>query len=185
MILRNVDPLDEPDEAVIKIKLEFTDTIFDISKKINDAIEENCEANIENTSDKIINSFMNIPLLSGMAISIGKFMDKVGLLPKVIIDGSPFHTSLFLTNLTSLKLDTVYHHIYDFGTTSTFISMGSLQNTRTANGEQKNIISMGMVLDERICAGVTFAKGLSKIKGLIANPELLESPPAEVREDVK
>ena len=57
MILRNVDPLDEPDEAVIKIKLEFTDTIFDISKKINDAIEENCEANIENTSDKIINSF--------------------------------------------------------------------------------------------------------------------------------
>lgn len=185
MILRKVGPDDEPDEAVIKLKLDFTDSIFDVSKKINHAIEENREANVENSSDKIINGFMNIPLLSGIAISIGKFMDKIGLLPKVLIDGSPFHSTLFLTNLTSLKLDTVYHHIYDFGTTSTFISMGSLQNIKTANEEQKNTISMGMVLDERICAGVTFAKGLSQIKKLIANPELLESPPTIVREDIK
>jgi hypothetical protein len=185
MILRNIGPHDEPDEAVIKVKLEFTDTIFDVSKKINNAIKENREANGENVSDKIVSGFMNIPLLSGLAINIGKLMDKIGLLPKMIIDGSPFHTSLFLTNLTSLKLDTVYHHIYDFGTTSTFISMGSLENNKTTNGEQKNTISMGMVLDERICAGVTFAKGLSQIKKLIANPKLLEFPPRLVRQDIK
>jgi len=185
LMLRDGEVNGEPDEAVIKLQLEFTDTIFDISRKVNESIKENREANVVNNSDKIISGFMNIPLLSGVAISIGKFFDKIGLLPKALIDGSPFHSTLFLTNLTSLKLDTVYHHIYDFGTTSTFISMGSLKNTKDENGELKHTISLGMVLDERICAGVTFARGLGQIKKLIANPQLLESPPAIVREDIK
>lgn len=184
-ILKRVSKDDESDETIIKIKLDFTDTIYDVSKKINDAIEENRQENVENSTDKLINAFMNIPLLSGAAINIAKFIDRIGLLPKMVIDGSPFHSTLFLTNLTSLKLDTVYHHIYDFGTTSTFISMGSLENKKDAKGEQRNTISVGIVVDERICAGVTFAKALDNVKKLIANPALLETPPSVVREDIK
>jgi len=43
-------------------------------------------------------------------------LDKINLLPKSIIDLSPFHSSIFVTNVGSIGLDTIYHHIYNFGT---------------------------------------------------------------------
>lgn len=52
------------------------------------------------------------------------FLDKHGILPKAIIKASPFHTSAFLTNVASLGIDAIYHHLYDFGTTGIFLAMG-------------------------------------------------------------
>lgn len=45
-------------------------------------------------------------------------------MPKAVINASPFHTSVFLTNVGSLGIDSVYHHLYNFGTTSLFFAMG-------------------------------------------------------------
>lgn len=46
------------------------------------------------------------------------------MLPRKLIDLSPFHTSLFITNLASINTSFIYHHCYEFGTTSVFLCMG-------------------------------------------------------------
>ncbi len=56
-----------------------------------------------------------------------KLMDRCGLLPRKIIDLSPFHTSLFITNLASINTEAIFHHCYEFGTTSVFVCMASLR----------------------------------------------------------
>ena len=57
-------------------------------------------------------------------MGLARFLDRHGMLPKSLIKASPFHTSLFLTNVGSLGIDYIYHHLYDFGTTSLFFAMG-------------------------------------------------------------
>jgi len=46
-------------------------------------------------------------------------------------------------------------------------------------------IPLGIVVDERICAGVTFARAYGYLTKYLSSPELLESPPAEVKQDVR
>ena len=57
------------------------------------------------------------------AMNVIRFLDKHGILPKFLIRVSPFHTSAFVTNVGSLGIDAIFHHLYNFGTTSMFFAM--------------------------------------------------------------
>lgn len=71
----------------------------------------------ESGVDDLANKFKNIPtFILKLAVNSLIFLDKINLLPKSIIDNSPFHSSIFVTNVGSIGLDTIYHHIYNFGT---------------------------------------------------------------------
>ena len=59
-----------------------------------------------------------------MFMSLARFLDKHNCLPKFLIHASPFHTSALLTNVASLGIDAIYHHLYNFGTTGLFLAMG-------------------------------------------------------------
>lgn len=43
-------------------------------------------------------------------------LDHWNLLPEAVLKASPFHTTVFLTNLKSLGIDSIFHHLYEFGT---------------------------------------------------------------------
>lgn len=172
-------------ETIVKLKFDLNETIFEVAEKISESIESNRKVEVENMVDKLAKFFMGIPLLSRVVIDFVKLCDLLGLLPKGFIDLLPFHSSLFITNMASLNSGSVYHHIYDFGTTSAFISIGKPRQKIRPNGEKFMTIPLGVVVDERICAGVTFARGYSYLKKYLGNPELLEVPPKEIRQDVK
>ena len=53
-----------------------------------------------------------------------KVLDYLGVLPRAIKNVSPFHTTLFITDLGSLGIQSVYHHLYELGTTSIFLAFG-------------------------------------------------------------
>ncbi len=165
-------------ETTIKVKFEPTDTIFDVSRKMNEEIEKNRRADTKNFTDKLIRFFLAIPLIPGVAIGFVKSLDKIGLLPKFILDALPFHTSFFITNMASIRMGYVYHHIYDFGTTSIFASIGTketkLDLDRENNLVKKNLLPMGIVIDERVCTGAEYALGFNYFDKLLKNPESLE-----------
>ena len=74
----------------------------------------------ENKIAKINNSRY---MLFEFAMNVIRFLDKHGILPKFLIRVSPFHTSAFVTNVGSLGIDAIFHHLYNFGTTSMFFAM--------------------------------------------------------------
>ena len=100
--------------------------------------------------DVLAKKIVRIPGLVSIAVSFLKFIDKHFTLPFSIIDASPFHTSLFVTNLASIRTGAVYHHIYEFGTTGIFASMGQPVKKLFKNGEtiaDHKVMELGIVTD--------------------------------------
>lgn len=178
--------------TTIKLCFEGTETIQEIAVKINDAITRETTARVgENGTDKLMRVLMNNipgPFIS-LAVNTLLWMDKHSILPKSIIELSPFHTSFFITNLKSLGINHIYHHVYEFGTTGLFFAMGKEKRLAVAqpNNEivPQKLLGWSLVSDERYCDGLYFAMSLRQLRKFMANPTLLEKPLAAKVEDVR
>ncbi len=170
---------DQINETTIKVKFSPDDNIFDVSRKMNEEIAKNRNAEEKNFTDILARFFLAIPLIPGVLIGFIKLLDKVGLLPKFILDALPFHTSLFITNMASIRMGYVYHHLYDFGTTSIFVSIGQketkLDIDKDNNIVKKKELPLGVVIDERICSGAIYSLGFNEFDRILKNPECLET----------
>ncbi len=169
-----------------KMYFDIKDTIFDVDSKINDYVNSNRENPENNGTEKIIKFLLSVPGLVRWGVRFFKLLDRYGLLPKFIIDMSPFHNSLCISNLISIRTNHIYHHCYNFGTTSVFITMGNLREVPKRKGDEiifERSIPLGVVMDERICSGSYFAHAFRKLKKYLKNPELLELPPEIIKED--
>ncbi len=173
-------------ETESKMYFKPTDTIFDVNNKINEFVEANREAPENNSMEKFMKTLLSIPGLLRVGVSVLKWMDKHGLLPKSIIDVSPFHASMVVSNLISIRTNHIYHHVYDFGTTGLLVTMGNLREVPKRKGEEivfERSMPLGIVMDERICSGYYFAQSIRYMKKFIKDPSLLETPPEEVVKD--
>lgn len=187
-IKKNFD--DNAPETVVKLKFTGKETILDIKEKLEEAIQKNKDIKAENNMDKFVFALGKTPnLILKIVIGFFKLLDKYGLLPKKIIELSPFHTSAFLTNVGSLGIDAIYHHLYNFGTTSLFFAMGKKKKDFIHEDEEiieEKCISIAFVGDERICDGYYYANSFKLFNKYIKKPELLEkSIGDEIKEDIE
>jgi len=175
------------EDTMSKIYLEPTDDIFTVQSKILEYISENRKDDNANDLDKWMGILLKIPGLLNFAGALLRFMDRHGLLPKALVKASPFHASLLISNLASIRTNHIYHHVYEFGTTSVAITMGNAREVpHRRQGEivLEKCIPLGVVMDERICSGHYFAQAFARMKTYLANPTLLEGPPTfEIVED--
>ena len=172
--------------TMTKMYFEPTNTIFEVQDIIDKFVEENRQAPENNKTEKLIKVLLSIPGLCPLGVGLFKWMDKHGWLPKSIIDASPFHNSLCITNLASIRTNHIYHHCYNFGTTSVFISMGNQREVAKRKGNEvvfERCIPLGVTMDERIASGSYFALAFRCMQEYLSNPTLLETPPEEVLPD--
>ena len=165
-----------PDETSLKIFLTPEDTIFSIQQKITDAVSANAATEQKNNTDKFARMMFSFSLLPKIVIWLAYHLDKLGLLPRKIIDLSPFHTSMFITNLASIKTSYIHHHCYEFGTTSVFVCMGKPVPDYMSGNLNKKIMPLGVVMDERICTGYEYAAFCNDFRKFLRKPEALEAP---------
>ena len=173
-------------DTVNKLYFNLDDDIFTVNKKVLEAIERTQQPTSQNALDKLMASLVRIPFLVGAAVGVLKFIDKYFTLPFSIINASPFHTSLFITNLASIRTNAIYHHLYEFGTTGIFISMGQPEKKVEKNGEtveERKIMPLGIVTDERIANGHYYGRCFRELNRYYRNPELLEVPPEQIVKD--
>ena len=173
-------------DTVNKLYFNLDDDIFTVNRKVQEAIERTQQPTSQNALDKLMASLVRLPFLVGAVVGVLKFIDKYFTLPFSIINISPFHTSLFITNLASIRTNAIYHHLYEFGTTGIFISMGQPEKRIEKNGEtveEKKIMPLGIVTDERIANGHYYGRCFRELNRYYKNPELLEVPPEQVVRD--
>ena len=164
-------------DTMSKIHLDYNDDIFDVQEKITNYIDQNRQLGEANSLDALMNKLVKLSGLLTVAIGLIRLGDRLGLLPRALINASPFHASLLITNLASIRTNHIYHHIYQFGTTSAAIAMGNMREVprRTREGvEFDRCIPLGIVMDERIANGHYFAQAFQQMKKYLAHPELLE-----------
>ncbi|MBE5771990.1 MAG: hypothetical protein E7336_11540 [Clostridiales bacterium] len=172
------------EENTVKCLFDPRDTIYDVSARVSQAIAENRREEADNSTLKLAKLLLN-PILANTIVSAARFLDRYGIMPKYILNASPFHTSLFLTNMASIGMPAVKHHIYNFGTTSVFFSIGAVERTVVmgSNGQpvRKRYLPIGITADERICAGAMYARFVDRMMKLLNDPQQLELPPESVR----
>ncbi len=169
-----------------KMYFKNTDTVFDVHNTIEKYVVSNRENPEKNGTEKIIKFLLSVPGLVRWGVRLFKLMDRYGLLPKFVIDMSPFHNSLVISNLISIRTNHIYHHCYEFGTSSVFITMGNLREVPKRKGGEiifERCIPLGVVMDERIASGSYFAMAFRRMKKYLSDPTLLESAPENVIED--
>lgn len=176
---------DEGEETLIKPYFQPTDTLQDVSRKILEEQNKNQKVGQQNSSDFISKVLGYLPdWLMRVVVFTLLWLDKVGLLPRFIEQASPWHCSLFLTNIGSIGVESIYHHLYEFGNCSIFLAMGKKSQRHTVNkaGDVKGYksILLKYVMDERICDGWYYASSMRMLDRILMNPSVLLTPPEKV-----
>lgn len=176
---------DDAETTELKVTYEPTDTLLDVATKIRKGISENKGSDASNDQDGFTKVLNLMPgFLISAVIFLIKAMDSMRILPKSIRELSPFHASFFLTNLGSLRINSVYHHLYELGTVSWFIAMGKkikrIEKDSAGNTVIKRYIELKCVYDERIVDGYYSAQAIRQTVKLIQNPRALLTPPDKI-----
>lgn len=184
------DPHDaDAGETVVKIRFDPTDTIYDVRDRMSAQVDANRGAETKNFVDKLAGGVLAIPGLPTLVVALVRLLDRYGLCPGALLDELPFHTGMFITNNASIGLHHVNHHIYNFGSTSLFFGMGTVERSvvldKDGKPKLKRMLPIGITADERVCSGAHYAGFFSTMSAHLNNPELLEVPPETVRYDPK
>ena len=180
----------EGSETTIKIPLDPTDTVFDVYRKMNEKIDEiKTDDGEGNNTEQVANALGKLPrIVLRFALWLINLLDYFGLLPMSLLDASPFHGSMIITDLGSLGIPPVYHHIYNFGNLPVFLAFGAkrreVELDKGGQPVERKYMDYTVVSDERICDGYYFATAFKYFKYYLRNPSLLEAPPETVEEDV-
>ena len=177
-------------ETSIKVQFEPTDTIFDVYRKMNEKIGEIKTSDDNNNTEDVADFFARMPrFLIRFAIALLRIGDYFGILPQSLLNASPFHGSMIITDLGSLRIGPVYHHIYNFGTLPVFIAFGAKRHAYEINRHGKVVdnkyVDTKMVIDEGIVDGHYYAQLLRAFRYMFEHPEIVETPPTKVVEDIR
>lgn len=177
-------------ETVIKIDATPCDTLATIYEKLVEEVSKNKQDGDQNSMDGVARVLMSFPsIFLKLTVWFLKMLDYFGLLPRALTKLSPFHGSMFITNLGSLGIPPVFHHLYDFGNLPIFIAMGAKRAEYVLNkdgvAEKRKFIDFTIVCDERICDGHYYATAFKMFKRILEKPEQLLTPPEKVVEDIE
>jgi len=168
-------------ETTVKISFDPRATVAEVSARVHGVVGETrrkASSRDEGTADLVA----KLPrCLCRLAFAGVRMLDYFGLLPASFIKGDALYTSVFLANLGSIGLDTVLHHMYEWGNAAFFIVVGRRKKEPVAGEsgalEVQDVADMTISIDERITDGFYYANTIRLLTRLIENPAELEIPP--------
>ena len=170
---------DNSKELMIQVPISPDETIDTLSNKIRDMVDK---VRVTHSKEKGANSAIEIlgklpNIIRIPVVGLLKLMDKYGLLPLDLQQDDIYFSSAIVTNIGSLKSDSIYHNNTNFGTCSSITSIGEVRDTiKVIDGKQKVIKScnFGINFDERIADGFYLIKSFKLFEYILNNPKLLE-----------
>ncbi len=177
-------------ETVIKLEAIPGETLDSVYEQLKNKIDMNKQEGDQNKMDNFARLLVNLPgVLLKFTVWFLKCLDYFGLLPRALTLLSPFHGSMFVTNMGSLGMPPIFHHLYDFGNLPVFVAMGAKRTEYVLNKdgepEKRRLIDFNFVCDERICDGHYYATAFKKLKRILENPEQLTLAPEKIVEDIR
>jgi pyruvate/2-oxoglutarate dehydrogenase complex dihydrolipoamide acyltransferase (E2) component len=166
---------DDADELIGKFKFNETDNIQVVQNKLTKDINKMRK---DKNSDKLLETLGNLPTpLFKLVVGIIKLLIKIDKYPSSIKAMDPTYSSVFVANLGSIDLDAPFHHLYEWGTCSIFITMGVIHKEAIVVNDEikiKNVCNIVFSIDERIGEGMKFETALKTFKYYLENPEELK-----------
>ena len=188
MTIKKEMTADSPD-TIVKVHLNPHDTADDVYRKLQSAVENVKNTPLDSSFDNTAGALTLIPgVFLKFTVWLLKTLDYFGMLPKFLLEVSPFHGSLFLTSMGSLGIPPIYHHLYDFGNLPVFGSFGmkrrAVEVQEDGSVVEKKYVDVKFTMDERIVDGFYYAAFFKHYRRILAHPEILDNPPEEVLSDI-
>ncbi|MEA5050543.1 MAG: 2-oxo acid dehydrogenase subunit E2 [Oscillospiraceae bacterium] len=174
---------DEGSEALAYIKFGPESTIDSVHERIVEEITT-CRGGGLDNSTAGMDMLCKLPRsILRLVMWILRRLDFYGRVPYSLVKSDPNYSTVFLTNLGSIGLKAGYHHLSNWGTTSVFVIIGKThlapQYDERGAVTMREVVDIGLTLDERIADGYYYSKTVRLLKHLLQNPELLERPASE------
>ena len=114
------------------------------------------------------------------AVRFLRWLEYHGRYTKFLMYDDPYYSSVFLSNLGSIKMSADYHHLANWGTNSIFVIVGEKKMMPfylpDGTTEIKEGLNLSLTIDERIADGFYFANSIKIMRKLFENPWLIEQP---------
>lgn len=176
-------------ETKIKVEFDPADTVYDVYNKMNAAVDDVTSSDEGNSAEDFANRLSKFPrFLVRIIMWLISLGDYFSILPKRILNKSPFHGSMIITDLGSMGISPISRHLYNFGTIPLFISLGAryrkYELDRSGSAVERKYIDAKFAMDERTVDGHYYASVFRLMSELIQDPSQLEVTPEIVREDI-
>ncbi len=167
--------------CIIKVGKPGTIPIDELYGKIKENVTRIRHHNKTDGTTDIMAKLVKMPRwLIRLATKVVRFWDYHGITPKSLSKDDPYYTSVFISNLGSIKMRADYHHLANYGTNSFFLIINEMKKTPVFNEdgtyEMKNTLDMAFTIDERIADGVYFGNSIKLLKKVLQNPWMLDNP---------
>ena len=117
--------------------------------------------------------------LTRLLVRAEALVDRWNLLPRELIAVDPLHASAMVSNLGSIGIDACWHHLFENGTVSIFLTIGRAEPMPFVRADGNLEVRRGVLLrftfDERVADGLYAARSLAHFQELAEAPWLLES----------
>lgn len=178
--------VDEAGESLVKFVVDrdggsLVEQVHSFTRKMVTKVRKNDEVT---GISRAFNFFDAVPRpLMKLVVGVLRRMEYHGIYPKALTKDDPCYSSLFITNLGSIKMSADYHHIFEWGTNSFFAVVNEKKKEpffkEDGSYELRDTIRMSFTVDERVADGFYFAKSIKMLKHIISHPEILDSDASE------
>lgn len=121
------------------------------------------------TADKEVDLALLLPpILMRAGLGLINLANRLGIMPRKMVDNDPMFTSIFIANLGSVGLDAGYHHVWEYGTCSLFAVVGRVKERHGGKW-----MEVKYTYDERVEDGMYAAITLAGVKERLESPEQL------------
>lgn len=176
---------DEAHEALLTLRFDENTTVNSLHDRIMNEVTQVRSGKKEDNNTEKMGILVKMPgFLLRWLVNFLRFLDFHDKVPKALIKEDPCYSSVFISNLGSIKLHATYHHLTNWGTNSVFVVIGEKKLApffdENGNVDMRQALELSLTIDERIADGYYYSKTFKLLKYLLQNPQLLELPAKEV-----
>lgn len=167
--------------CILTVGKPGTVPIDELYGKIKDKVCSIRHHDKKDGSTDIMEKLVKLPrFMLKMVKGVLSFWDYHGWMPRSLSKDDPYYSSVFISNLGSIKLSANYHHLTNYGTNSFFLIINRMKKTPVFNEDgtyvMKDTLDMAFTIDERIADGLYFGNSIKMLKKILENPKILELP---------
>ncbi len=159
--------------VTVKIVVPPDDPFPDFVRRMTAAIERGRKGS--RGIDREVSLVMRLPgPVIRLAVWVARTLDAWNLLPGWFTRDDPMFASVFLANLGSAGLSDAFHHLYEYGTTAIFGTIGAAKRmpfVERGAVVAREGVGVRFTCDERINDGFYGARSLAVARRIVEDPE--------------
>lgn len=177
---------EDAEETSTKLTFTGTENIFEVAAAVDRAVAEVSGGDRDGAAATAERIMAWPGPTKQFLVGLLKLMDRWNVLPRTLVQVSPFHASVFFSQLKSIRSDYVYHHLWNVGTAGIFVALGEAKDVVVPSAGSvviRRACEIGLTLDERVCDGLYLSRSLDLLTSYLANPRQLEQGASRVVPD--